>query len=187
MSTITFEKASPKHQKAIFRWLKEPHIKEFWDNSPEHREDIKIFIGGRQIPSSYFEGIISYWVGMTNNEAYCLIMVHEEKDTSDLPEHCRPYLSKVGKTFGLDFCIGSRQHLGKGLAAPTLVSFMEYFTKQVEPQADTFLIDPSLNNPKAIHIYRKAGFETMCEFTQEGGYFDQSKGLLMARLASVGR
>jgi hypothetical protein len=41
---IHFEKASTKHQDTLFQWLNEPHMKEFWDNSQEHREDILNFI-----------------------------------------------------------------------------------------------------------------------------------------------
>jgi hypothetical protein len=54
---IHFEKASIKHQNIIFQWLAEPHMQEFWDNSPEHKEDILIFINGRMTPSNYFKGI----------------------------------------------------------------------------------------------------------------------------------
>lgn len=41
---IHFEKANLTHKETIFSWLEEPHIKEFWDNSKEHKEDILNFI-----------------------------------------------------------------------------------------------------------------------------------------------
>ncbi|WP_083837057.1 hypothetical protein [Rickettsia montanensis] len=41
---IHFEKANLTHKEIIFNWLEEPHIKEFWDNSQEHKNDILILL-----------------------------------------------------------------------------------------------------------------------------------------------
>ena len=179
--SIKFEKANLKHQKVIFEWLKEPHMKEFWDNSQEHKDDILNFMNGRTEPSNYFNGMHFYWVGSINGYPYSLIMTYQENEETDPPDYMKPYLSKTGKTFGLDFCIGNKNFFGQGLGASTLIAFMEYFSSLIELKADTFLIDPFINNPRAIHVYQKAGFQVVCEFTQEGGYFDQSKGILMVK------
>lgn len=178
---IQFEKATLKHQKVIFKWLEKPHIKEFWDNSQGHKDDILIFMKGRKELSNYFGGINSYWVGLSNSQPYCLIMTHEENEGTNPPEYYKPYMLKTGKTFGLDFCIGNRSFLGKKLGALTLITFIEYFSKEIEPKAATFLIDPFINNARAIHVYQKAGFQIVREFIQEGGYFDQNKGVLMVK------
>ncbi len=177
--TITFKKATLHHQNIIFKWLSEPHIQEFWDNSIAHRDDIINFMNGRKTPSAYWNGIFEYWIGLQDDVPYSLIMTHEEHDSEDAPKHIKPYLSSNGRTFGLDFCSGSTQHIGKGLAAKTLQEFMKFFCTNIESDIRSFLIDPSLNNPRAIHVYEKAGFIKKCEYTQEGGYFDQSKGILM--------
>jgi RimJ/RimL family protein N-acetyltransferase len=58
---------------------------------------------------------------------------------------------------------------------------MDYFAKQIEPRTKRFLIDPDINNPRAIHVYQKAGFKIVSEFTMEGGYFDQSRGVMMVK------
>lgn len=100
---MIFKKAILEHKEAIFSWLDEPHVKEFWDNSQAHRDDIEIFMADRKILSPYFGGMFSYWVGISEHEPYCLIMTHEELDTVDVPDYFKPYLSKTGKTFGLDF------------------------------------------------------------------------------------
>lgn len=176
---IYFEKAKLKHKAIIFEWLDEPHMQEFWDNCPEHRQDIEIFMGGRVVPSPYFGGMNSYWVGLVDDELYSMIMTHEEHTETDPPEYFKPYLLKPEEVCCLDFCIGNIKYLGKGLAAPTLKAFMDYFVKQIEPRIKRFLIDPFLNNPRAIHVYQKAGFDIVGEFTQEEGCFDQSKGVLM--------
>lgn len=185
MTDIHFEKATLSHQEIIFEWLDKPHVREFWDNSAKHREGILSFMNGRVDPTLHFGGM-TYWVGSVKGNPYCFILTHEEIDAPDVyvPEAYRPHLSKTGKTFGLDFCIGNEHYLSKGLAAPTLESFTKFFVEQVNPETDTFLIDPFINNPRAIHVYEKAGFKIVSEFTQEGGYFDQSKGVLMVKIVS---
>jgi RimJ/RimL family protein N-acetyltransferase len=181
LMNIRFEKASFDHKDLIFKWLDEPHMQEFWDNSPEHRDDIENFMGGRVKPSAYFGGIFDYWVGFMDDEAYSLIMTHEGNEGTDPPEYFRPYLSNPGEVCSLDFGIGNVNYFGKGLAAPTLIAFMDYFAERIEPRTKKFLIDPDMNNPRAIHVYQKAGFKIVSEFTREGGYFDQGKGVLMLK------
>ena len=56
---------------------------------------------------------------------------------------------------------------------------MKFMRSNIEPNIKTFIIDPLLNNPRAIHVYKKAGFEQKCEYIQEGSFFDKSKGVLM--------
>lgn len=178
---IRFEKASFALKKDIFAWLDEPHMQEFWDNSPEHREDIENFMGGRLTPSNYFDGMFDYWVGFVDDDPYCLIMTHEENLSTNPPLYLKPYITEPGELCCLDFGIGNVNYYAKGLAAPTLLAFMDYFVSQMAPKTKRFLIDPSLNNPRAIHVYQKAGFKIISEFIQEGGYFDQNKGVVMVK------
>ncbi|MBM3192099.1 MAG: hypothetical protein FJZ63_05570 [Chlamydiae bacterium] len=60
---LTFQKASLDHLEHILQWLEEPHVREFWDNSLEHKEDIVVFMKGRKATSPYWDGIFDYWVG----------------------------------------------------------------------------------------------------------------------------
>ncbi len=177
---IHFEKAGPQHQAIIFAWLETPHMKEFWDNSQEHKDDILNFIQGRIQPSHYFNGIITYWIGAIENEPYCFILTSEvlADNTKGI---WKQHLSKTGKTYGIDFGIGNEKYLGQGLAAPTLQSFTEFFQSQVDRAADTFYIDPDENNPRAKHVYEKAGFQLVGDFTMERGVFSGKKTYLMVK------
>lgn len=177
--SIKFEKARLIHKEIIFSWLDKPHMKEFWDMSPEHREDIEIFMKGRAKISPYFNGIFTYWIASYNDEPYGLVMTSEESEEANSPDYFKPYLSQTGKTIGLDFCIGNEKYLDRGFAAPTLKSFTEFFTIEIEPSADTYLIDPHTNNPRAINVYEKAGFKVVNEYVQDSGYFADSTGVLM--------
>ena len=182
---IIFEKINFDHKDVIFEWLSEPHIQEFWDNSSAHRDDIINFINGRKTPSNYLNGIFEYCIGFLDNAPFSFIMTHEEHNDVNTPEYIKPYISTTYRTFGLDFCIGNKKYLGKGLASKTLKEFMRFFCLNIESNIGAFLIDPSVNNPKAIRAYEKAGFKRKSEFIREGGYFDQDTGVLMVRKINI--
>ena len=178
---IHFKQATLADKDLIFGWLDKPHVQEFWDNSPGHRTDILNFMNGREEPSTYANGIFTYWVGSLENEPYCLLMTSEASVEDDLPEDWFSHLSKTGKTYTIDFMIGSKQHLGKGLAAPTLSAFTSYLNREIDTRIDTFIIDPAETNPRAKHVYEKAGFKTVVEFLREEGYFKGIKHFLMVK------
>ena len=85
---IHFKQATLLEKDIIFGWLNKPHVQEFWDNSPAHREDILNFMNSRKEPSTYADGIFTYWVGSLENEPYCLLMTSEATAEDDLPEEC---------------------------------------------------------------------------------------------------
>jgi len=176
---IHFEKASLKHKDTIFSWLAEPHMMEFWDNSQEHKDDILNFIHKRK--QHYFYGTTMYWVGLTDGEPFCFLLSDILQENQDLSAIHRNYMSKSGHTISLDFGIGNKNHLGKGLAAPTLAAFVNFYHNQIDPLADTFFIDPDENNPRAKHVYTKAGFEQVGEFDVQDGVFKGSVSYLMVK------
>lgn len=177
---IRFEKATTAHQDIIFSWLSEPHMQEFWDNSQEHKDDILNFIHGRK--QHYFYGTTQYWVGYIHNQPFCFIltdqMLTEQDDLSDLH---REYLSKNGHTIGIDFGIGNKQFVGKGLASPTLKAFTDFYKNNIDSNADTFFIDPITNNPRAFHVYEKAGFKMVGYYYAKQGFFKEQKSCLMVK------
>ena len=64
--------------------------------------------------------------------------------------------------------IGNVEFLGKGYGSRTLSDFINFFRQFVDPKADTFWVDPATDNPKAKHVYQKAGFKHVCDFRLEG-------------------
>jgi RimJ/RimL family protein N-acetyltransferase len=168
MKNLTFTKASLNHREAVLQWLDEPHIKEFWDNSPQHRKDILIFMNGRKELSPYWNGIFDYWIGLVDKEPYCLLMTSTIfSHQSDVPEVWKTHLSKTGKTFSIDFMIGNTKYLGKGLGGPTLESFTSFIHETIDRSVDTFFIDPADTNPRAKHVYEKGGFKVVATFYRD--------------------
>lgn len=74
MLHLHFDKAALTHKELIFDWLDKPHVQEFWDNSPEHRQDIFNFIEGHAERSNYFDGIFTYWIGFIDSDPFCFVM-----------------------------------------------------------------------------------------------------------------
>lgn len=165
---IHFEKADLNHKEAIFSWLSQPYIQEFWDNTQGHKDDILNFMNGRKEPSPYADGKYVYWVAKENDHPFALIMTIQESLDEDIDEIKLANLSKTGTSYGMDYMIGDKNYFGKGLGATTLSQFLDYFRSQIDPKADTFLIDPATNNPRAKHVYMKAGFEHIADFMMTG-------------------
>ncbi|MFU7502122.1 MAG: GNAT family N-acetyltransferase [Candidatus Tisiphia sp.] len=165
---IHFEKANLSHKDTIFNWLKEPHVQEFWDNSQEHKDDILNFINGRIKPSSYVDGLYTYWIGCIYNEPYCLVMTLKEKQEYSILLLKKAYLLKHGHTYSMDYTIDNIAYFGKGLGAKTLEVFINFIRSSYDSQVDTFFIDPDVTNPRARHVYEKVGFKYIDDFIMEG-------------------
>ncbi|HAT7072932.1 TPA: GNAT family N-acetyltransferase [Legionella pneumophila] len=181
---INFEKANSSHVNIIFSWLKEPFVQEFWDNTQAHKDDIVNFINGRTEPSSYADGKYVYWIASCDEYPFAMLMTIQETSDDEIDEIKLINLSKTGHSYGIDYMIGDKNYFGKGYGARTLVEFIDFFIKEVDPKADTFLIDPASDNPRAKHVYIKAGFEYVADFLMSGDVSGAGKlhHLLIKRL-----
>jgi len=165
---ITFRKIIKDDIPTIFRWLSEPFIQEFWDNTQGHRDDIINFTEGRKTPSTYVDGKYVYWIAQDRGHPFALIMTIQETSDDDINEVKLANLSKTGTSYGIDYMIGNKDYFGRGYGASTLSKFIDFFRLEVDQNADTFLIDPEANNPRAKHVYIKAGFEYIADFIMVG-------------------
>ncbi|MFI4955703.1 MAG: GNAT family N-acetyltransferase [Gammaproteobacteria bacterium] len=166
--SINFEKLSSKHLDIVLDWLAQDFVAEFWDNTQAHKDDIMNFVNGRKTPSAYAGGKYVYWIAHSNNESFAMLMTIQETDQEDIGREKLDRLSKTGNTYGIDYMIGNSHFLGKGYGTKTLIEFVDYFRGKVDPAADTFFIDPACDNPRAKHVYMKAGFEHVCDFVMGG-------------------
>ena len=105
---------------------------------------------------------------LLEDEPFAMLMTIQETHKEDIGQEKLKRLSKTGHTYGLDYMIGNPKFFGKGYGSQTLSDFIDYFREIVDPKADTFLIDPASDTPKAKHVYMKAGFKHVCDFMMEG-------------------
>lgn len=175
MSEIIFNKANLSHQDIILSWLEESHIKEFWDSSQAHKDDIINFIAGRKTPSDYCGGHYIYWIASIDHIPFAMIMAIKEYKTGEINQIKIDNLSKIGHTYSIDFMIGNIDYLGRGLGARTISEFLDFIRSKIDPKATRFLIDPASDNPRAKHVYEKAGFEYIGYFIMEGAVSGKGK------------
>jgi 8-oxo-dGTP pyrophosphatase MutT (NUDIX family)/RimJ/RimL family protein N-acetyltransferase len=163
---ITFRLAKASDLERVHAWWNKPHVKEHWDNSPEMWANCDDFI------KKGIKAEFDYWIASFEGYPYALIMTSDTSqpcfDGSPYPEIYTPWLDPKGKTYTLDFMIGDERFLGLGLSHLTLRAFMDSLKDQVA----AFLIDPAATNPRAVHIYEKAGFVKVAEFTRSNGFFE---------------
>ncbi|MES2215575.1 MAG: GNAT family N-acetyltransferase [Pseudomonadota bacterium] len=164
----SFHEVTAKHLDTIFAWLKEPHIQEFWDNTQGHKDDIINFTEGRKSPSPYCDGKYVYWIASVSGQPFAMLMTIKETPEDHQGSVKLQHLSKTGHTYGIDYMIGDKDFFGKGYGARTLSEFIDFFRRECDASADTFIIDPASDNPKAKHVYMKAGFKHACDFVMEG-------------------
>lgn len=165
---IKFEKVTAAHKETIFSWLAEPHIQESWDNTQGHKDDILNFMAGRKTSSSYCDGKYVYWIISCDSEPYAMLMTIQATHKDDIGELKLSHLSKTGHTYGIDYMIGNTKYFGKGYGARTLIEFVDFLCNSFDEKADTFLIDPASDDPKAKHVYEKAGFKHIADFIMGG-------------------
>lgn len=165
---LHFEKANASHIDKIFGWLAQPYVQEFWDNTQGHKDDILNFIDGRIEPSTYADGKYVYWIASDDGHPFAMLMTIQEMPEDHMDDIKLMHLSKTGHTYGIDYMIGDQNYFGKGLGAKTLSEFIDFFRREVEASADIFLIDPASDNPRAKHVYMKAGFDHIADFVMSG-------------------
>jgi RimJ/RimL family protein N-acetyltransferase len=164
---VCFEKLNHSHLPTVFSWLRQDFVAEFWDNTQAHKDDILHFLEGRKTASTYADGKYVYWVASYKREPFALLMTIQETHTDPIGQEKRSQLSKTGNTYSIDYMIGNHQFLGKGYGEQTLSAFIDYFRISFDSRADTFLMDPAVDNSRAQHVYMKAGFEHVCDFRME--------------------
>jgi len=185
--TLSFEKISLQHIDIIFGWLSEPFVQEFWDNTQGHKDDILNFINGRKEPSNYCDGKYVYWIANCDGHPFALLMTIQETAEDHIDDIKLNHLSKTGHTYGIDYMIGNKNYFGKGYGAKTLAEFLDFFREEFDVAADTFIIDPAADNPRAKNVYIKAGFEHIADFVMSGDVSGAGKlhHLLIKRFLSA--
>jgi RimJ/RimL family protein N-acetyltransferase len=123
---------------------------------------------GRKTKSDYCDGLYVYWIGSLEGVPYCMIMTIQEKPEYDIGQIKIDHLSKTGNSYSLDFMIGNKDYFGKGYGAKTLENFVDFFRHEIDLNADTFLIDAAITNPRAKYVYEKAGFKYIADFIMPG-------------------
>ena len=138
------------------RWRNEPHVAEWWDTDDEQRitlEDASAKYGPR--------------VQAASSTTSCVIEVHHRPAgyiqfypwSSSVDEVRAMGLEIRAGAFGIDVFLGDAQLLDRGIGSRAVALLSAYLFR--ERAADQIAITTSVDNLRAQHAYRKAGFHTV--------------------------
>ncbi len=146
---IGFSPVTADHYSLLSRWLNEPHMRQWWGDADEELGFIRDMVEGRDSTRPFLilldgapVGYIQQWfIGHHQNEEW----------TRD-----HPWLAELpAETIGVDLSIGEPGLLSKGIGSRALKAFSE---DRVAEGHATIIIDPDINNARAVRAYTKAGF-----------------------------
>ena len=163
MLEITFKLLEKPQVTLVKDWLKEDHVAEFWygEGLKSTLRSIDRFVDGQ-------EPLFTLWLAYDKEIPFAYLMTSPIKSLDELP--FSKYLTAESKAMTLDLFIGEKAYLGKGLAHHLI---QELIRQKFPDTTDTF-IDPDVNNTRAIHVYEKAGFKKLEEFTPNWPPFQPS-------------
>jgi aminoglycoside 6'-N-acetyltransferase len=123
----------------LFKWLQEAHVKR-WRKDDEFKTLESII----QKYSPYIEA---------KNEIYAYIIEWDNQKIGFIQYYKATSTEKKGA--GLDFYIGEKAFLNKGIGCTVLKEFLKQY---VFTQYDFCLVDPDQENKIAIKLFEKTGF-----------------------------
>ena len=151
---IGFRPVGAADLRALERWMRQPHWREWWGDSDEEIRFVQYMVEGRDTTRPFIftvdgvdVGYIQYWfIGHHQNEAW-------------LADN--PWLGVLPpETIGVDLSIGPADRLSKGLGTAALVAFVAMLR---ETGFSQIIIDPDPKNLRAVRAYEKAGFRVIPE------------------------
>jgi RimJ/RimL family protein N-acetyltransferase len=155
-SKIDFLPLQEQHIPLLQKWLKEPHVSEFWQETENEEEFRQKFLN--KLPD---RGVSPFIISV-EAEPIGYIQYYEACKVGGgwWPD------AKEG-TFGVDQFIGDPSMVGKGLGTTLIKQFVDDLflnTSVIE-----IITDPDPQNKRAIRAYEKAGFIALGEIKAPGG------------------
>ena len=150
-NNLSFRKLELGDIPLIYKWLKEPHVHEWYDREKQNSleevtQEYTKYITGEDP----MDGYIVY------SEATPIGYIQKYK-VSDWPEFAEALGYGVGVA-AIDIFIGEAEFTGKGLGSIIIKKFLKEIVF-AEEGITACLIDPEPENKRAIRSYEKAGFK----------------------------
>lgn len=139
-----FRPVTEKDLPLIARWLREPHVAEWWDDPDKEIAEIR-----EHMDSVSVEPLIVELDGRP-------IAYLQSYDPHMEDDH--PYADQPFGTLGVDLSIGPPELVGVGHGSAILSQFVEELFEEGAPRV---IIDPHPDNGRAIRAYEKAGFRSI--------------------------
>ncbi len=153
---IEFLPLEENHIQLLRKWLKEPHVTEFWQETEDEEEFRSKFLD--KLPA---RGVVPFIISV-NSKPVGYIQYYDACKVGGgwWPD------AKEG-TFGVDQFIGDPELIGKGFGTEIIKNFVHNLFSQ--SKVKEVITDPEPKNRRAIRAYEKVGFKTVGEIKTPGG------------------
>ena len=131
----------------LLHWLRKPHVQEWWDDGDDTLEKVSAH----------------YSVQCGENTDQRGYLVHLDGS----PIGYIQYYTEPKKCMGIDFFIGEKDFLDRGVGTMVMRSFVTRLREEHSPSR--IIIDPEPANLRAIRCYEKVGFRHYDTVTVEHG------------------
>ncbi|MCW8410168.1 acetyltransferase [Legionella sp. PATHC035] len=152
MSNITTHKArfcfkpvDKSQHELVLNWIHQPHINEWL-----HGEGLNNTIKDLGQFLNHGNPWATHWIAYDKEIPFAYLITSEVEQSEEYPDGAMT----------LDLFICRLDYIGKGLS----VQMIHEFILGPLSDAKTVLIDPEISNERAVHVYKKAGFEIIGEF-----------------------
>lgn len=157
---ISFRKVTRHDLPLLEAWISQPHWQEWWGDVREEIGFIKAMIEGTDTTRPFIfqldgkdSGYIQYWTVGDNLVEPWLSQT--------------PWIKLVPpESIGVDMAIADLANISKGIGTKVLNAFIAELRNN---GFDEIIIDPSLDNKRAIRAYEKAGFRPIASLLGKTG------------------
>lgn len=172
---VNFEPLEFEDLEQLYRWFQTPEVKKWYAKGIDFsREEIRT----KYLPRiEGKENIPSYIVSFKGNRIGFIQYYGLNNFLPEgISEYSHPLFSKhvPEEIAGIDLFIGDGAYLDKGIGSAIITEFL---MKMVFPKYKMAVVDPELENLRAIKAYEKAGFSRFS--IEQSDKYDQSIQLMV--------
>jgi len=149
MPDFTFRPVTCEDLGLILAWVQDPEISRWWGEPPQTQDDVD----GKYISRIDGSELVDCLIAEISGEPFAYLQWYLLRDHLDHP--ALPFATP--EFAGLDLFISARDGRNRGIGTRLIRQFI-VDTLRSHPEIAGFVIDPSVDNLRAIAAYRKAGF-----------------------------
>lgn len=154
---IIFKTLIEEHLSLLGKWLNEPHVNEFWQ---ETNDSLKL--KHKFIDESPKRGVNSFIIYYNQTPIGYIQSYKADRVGQGWWPGIDPH------TYGIDLFIGEHKMIGKGIGTQIIKEFIKTLCEK-NPSIKKIIIDPEPNNLRMIHICEKLGFSNKGPITTPNG------------------
>lgn len=164
--TFFFTPLQKSHFPLLLKWLESPHVKVWWDPNVQWtpqliKEKYGTYVQGYKIEKGVRKPIQAYIICLNDIPMGYVQLYNIHNFAEDYPDVLEGLPDSLA---ALDFFVGEKEFLGKGLTSIILQQFLKEY---VDPSYEACFVDPDTANIIAIRAYEKAGFKII-QMIQQG-------------------